>query len=98
MASYEDSVFINCPFDSEYRAIFYALVFAVYDCGYVARCALEVDDSGLGVCRRKFYVARHKKIGAQELSLDYIGRHEDIQALQSGSTLSVASRASRLAP
>ena len=47
MASYEDSVFINCPFDSEYRAIFYALVFAVYDCGYVARCALEVDDSGL---------------------------------------------------
>jgi len=46
MASYEDNVFINCPFDSEYRAIFYALVFAVHDCGYVARCALEVDDSG----------------------------------------------------
>jgi hypothetical protein len=47
MASYEDSVFINCPFDSQYQAIFYALVFAVHDCGYVARCALEVDDSGL---------------------------------------------------
>ena len=47
MASFEDSVFINCPFDSEYRAIFFALVFAVHDCGYIARCALEVDDSGL---------------------------------------------------
>ena len=47
MASYEDSVFINCPFDSQYQTIFYALVFAVHDCGYVARCALEVDDSGL---------------------------------------------------
>jgi hypothetical protein len=47
MASYEDNVFINCPFDSQYQAIFYALVFAVHDCGYVARCALEVDDSGL---------------------------------------------------
>ena len=46
MASYEDNVFINCPFDSEYRSIFYALVFAVHDCGYIARCALEVDDSG----------------------------------------------------
>src|SRR3990172_6991348 len=60
--------------------------------------ALREIVSFIGVCRRKFYVARHKKIGAQELSLDYIGRHEDIQALQSGSTLSVASRASRLAP
>ena len=47
MASYEDNVFINCPFDSEYRAIFYALVFAVHDCGYIGRCALEIDDSGI---------------------------------------------------
>lgn len=47
MAPYEDNVFINCPFDSEYRAIFYALVFAVHDCGYIARCALEIDDSGI---------------------------------------------------
>jgi hypothetical protein len=47
MAAYADSVFINCPFDPEYRPIFHALVFAVHDCGYFARCALEVDDSGL---------------------------------------------------
>jgi hypothetical protein len=47
----------------------------------------------LGVGLRKFSVAGHKKIGAQGFSLDYIGRHEDIQALQSGSTLSIASRA-----
>lgn len=47
MAAYADSVFINCPFDPEYRPIFHALVFVVHDCGYFARCALEVDDSGL---------------------------------------------------
>jgi len=46
MASYEDSVFINCPFDREYTQIFHALVFAVHDCGYFARSAAEVDDSG----------------------------------------------------
>ncbi len=38
-------VFINCPFDTAYRPIFNAIVFAVYDLGFVARCALEEDDS-----------------------------------------------------
>jgi len=44
-ADYERSVFVNCPFDKKYRYLFEAVVFAVHDCGYVARCALEVDDS-----------------------------------------------------
>jgi hypothetical protein len=39
-----ESVFINCPFDVEYQPLFRALVFAVLDCGFVARCALERDD------------------------------------------------------
>lgn len=39
-------VFINCPFDSRYRPLFHALLFAVHDCGFDARSALEVEDSG----------------------------------------------------
>jgi hypothetical protein len=39
-------VFINCPFDAGYRPIFNAIVFAVYDLGFVARCAMEDDDAG----------------------------------------------------
>lgn len=42
---YFRSVFINCPFDYEYRPLFHALVFAVADCGLVPRCALEAEDS-----------------------------------------------------
>lgn len=42
--SYDDQAFIHCPFDGEYRPMFEALVFAVYDCGFVARCALELED------------------------------------------------------
>jgi len=38
-------VFINCPFDGGYRPIFNAIVFSVYDLGFVARCALEEDDA-----------------------------------------------------
>jgi hypothetical protein len=41
-----ESVFINCPFDVEYQPLFRALVFAVQDCGLVARSALERDDGG----------------------------------------------------
>jgi hypothetical protein len=44
-ADYERSVFVNCPLDEEYRVLFEAVVFAIYDCGYIARCALEVADA-----------------------------------------------------
>lgn len=43
---YDFSVFINCPFDAEYQPILHAMVFAVHDCGFKARMALEVDDGG----------------------------------------------------
>src|ERR1700722_10780419 len=35
------SVFINCPFDGEYSALFDAIVFAAVCCGFVPRSALE---------------------------------------------------------
>lgn len=43
--SYQNSVFINCPFDREYWPLFEAITFSVFNCGYFPRCALEVDDS-----------------------------------------------------
>jgi hypothetical protein len=43
--AYERSVFINCPFDAAYAPIFEAIVFAVMDCEFEPRCALEVADS-----------------------------------------------------
>ncbi len=41
-----EDVFINCPFDECYSPIFSAIVFAVLERGFVARCARETDDSG----------------------------------------------------
>lgn len=43
---HKGSVFINAPFDSRYQPLFRALVFAIYDCGYRPRCALEIQDAG----------------------------------------------------
>jgi len=55
------SVFVNCPFDDQYREILWAIVFAIHDCGFIARSALEISDSGevriekirrlIGACR-----------------------------------------------
>ena len=42
---YNDNVFLNCPFDSAYKQLFDAMVFAVHDCGFIARCALEEGDA-----------------------------------------------------
>jgi len=38
-------VFLNCPFDDQYAPLFQAVIFAVLDCGFRPRCALEVDDA-----------------------------------------------------
>ena len=44
--NYETSVFINCPFDSEYKPIFDAVTFAVCYSGFLVRCALEKVNTG----------------------------------------------------
>ena len=45
-ADYGKSVFINCPFDDSYLPLFRALIFAVFECGLMPRCAQEVYDAG----------------------------------------------------
>jgi hypothetical protein len=53
-ALYSRSVFLNVPFDRDYRPMFHAIVFAVFDCGFVARCAWESAD-GSQVRLEKIY-------------------------------------------
>ena len=45
-ANYETNVFINCPFDDEYQPLFYAIVFAVNDLGFDAKCAKDENNAG----------------------------------------------------
>jgi hypothetical protein len=41
MSTYDLGVFINVPFDRRYKKLFDALVFAVHDCGFEARCSKD---------------------------------------------------------
>lgn len=43
-APFERSVFVNCPFDDDYLPLLHAMVFAIHDCGFIAR--LSVEDTG----------------------------------------------------
>ena len=45
ISPYNRNVFINCPFDPAYRDLFRAIVFAVVDCGFEVRCAMEIGDA-----------------------------------------------------
>ncbi|MBE7413890.1 MAG: hypothetical protein HS130_01135 [Deltaproteobacteria bacterium] len=46
MPSFCKNVFINCPFDKEYKPLLNALLFTIIDCGFKPRVASEISDSG----------------------------------------------------
>jgi hypothetical protein len=68
MPGYEDRVFINVPFDQRYEKLFHALVFAIHDCGFVARCALETDDGSQVRIDRLYEIIADCRYGIHDLS------------------------------
>lgn len=66
--NYADNVFINCPFDAAYKPLFYAIVFAVFDCGYVARSAQESDDAGEVRVEKIIRIIKESKYGIHDIS------------------------------
>lgn len=65
---YDYDVFINCPFDAEYHPMLYALTFAVHDCGFRARCTLEIDDSGVVRIENIYGLIRECRFGIHDIS------------------------------
>ena len=44
-ATYDDSVFVNSPFDQQYARLLRAIVFTIYKCGFVPKSALGEDNA-----------------------------------------------------
>jgi len=61
-------VFINCPFDSSYREIFDAIVFAVCALGFEPSCALDWDDSTEERLTKILRMVEHCPFGIHDLS------------------------------
>ncbi len=66
---YRFSVFVNCPFDNEYKtALFPAIIFTIQDCGFIARSALEVDDATRNRLDNIFSIIKSSKYGIHDIS------------------------------
>lgn len=65
---YTSNVFINCPFDEAYKDIFDAIVFAVFDCGFRARCAKEEEDCSQVTIEKIFRIISQCKYGIHDIS------------------------------
>jgi hypothetical protein len=66
--SYDRSVFINCPFDDQYKPLFRAAVFAVLRCGYYARSGLEEEDSSEVRLHKIYRMIGECRFGMHDLS------------------------------
>lgn len=75
MRPYEDSVFINVPFDKKYARLGDAIIFAVYDCGFACRSALQVDDGGQARVDKILDIIEQSKFGIHDISRAGIDRH-----------------------
>jgi len=61
-------VFINCPFDAEYKQLFYAIVFTVIRSGFRARCALETDDASENRFAKICSIIKDCRYGVHDIS------------------------------
>ncbi len=68
MPSYERSVFVNFPYDETYARLSNAIIFAVHDCGFDVRSALEVEDSGRARVEKILDIIEQSKLGIHDIS------------------------------
>jgi hypothetical protein len=66
--AYKNSVFLNVPFDRKYNRLLEAAVFAIYDCGFVARCAREDEDSSDVRVEKIYELISESKYGIHDIS------------------------------
>ena len=67
-SSYNDNVFLNCPFDLTYRPLFDAMVFSVHDCGFIPRCALEEEDASQVRIDKIYNIIEDCRYGIHDIS------------------------------
>lgn len=66
--SFTSNVFVNFPFDDDYLELRNALLFAIYDCGFVPRCALEEDNGGNVRFEKIQRLIKESKFGVHDIS------------------------------
>jgi hypothetical protein len=66
--SFDTNVFVNCPFDDDYRNILLGIVFTIIYLNFVPRLALESNDSSESRIDKIIDLIQNSKFGIHDLS------------------------------
>ena len=66
--AYNNSVFLNVPFDKSYKRLLEAAIFAIHDCGFIARSAQEDEDSSTPRVEKIYQLIQESKYGIHDIS------------------------------
>jgi len=69
---------LKTPFDDLYLSIFRSIVFAVFDCGYDARCTLEVSDGSEVRIDKIFRIISECKYGIHDISRTELSKKSNL--------------------
>src|SRR6266498_4700084 len=72
---YDTNVFINCPFDTAYKPLLDALVFAICDAGFTARSALEITDSSVNRLDKIMAIMEDCRLSVHDISKTEVNKH-----------------------
>ena len=75
---YNDNVFLNCPFDPDYKQLFDAMVFAIHDCGFIPRCALEEEDASQVRIDKIYNIIADCRYGIHDISRTELDEVSDL--------------------
>jgi hypothetical protein len=75
---YASNVFINCPFDDDYTSILDTLIFTIFDCGFIPRCAMEIDDSAQIRIDKIFKIVEECKFAVHDISRTELDQHTQL--------------------
>lgn len=76
--NYNKNVFLNCPFDDEYKILFNAIIFTVSDCSYLPRCALEIQDSSQNRLEKIIKIINDCQFAIHDLSRTTPDKHNNL--------------------
>jgi hypothetical protein len=68
MDNFEKNVFVNCPFDDDYRQLLLSIIFTIKYLGYIPRLSLERADSAESRIDKIVGLIEESKFGIHDLS------------------------------
>lgn len=87
---YDNSVYINCPFDRDYRPFMDAIIFTVVACGFQPRSALETGDSSEGRLERIHDALSSARLSIHDLSHVHADKETGLARLNMSLELGIA--------